>query len=62
MKSLDKPAPSPPHIDIAHSSYQPTKADKEETLKFTENTTPEDLARALTQPVKVRYFDPRKQW
>ena len=61
MKKPDKPAPSPSDIDLTHPSYQPTKAEKEETLDFPEGTTPEDLARALTQPARVRYVDPKRQ-
>ena len=48
-------------VEITHPSYQPTKAELEEPIEFPEGTTPEDLARALTAPVEVRYVDPRKQ-
>lgn len=51
----------PQTIELAHPSYQPTKAEKEEPIEFPEGTTPEDLARALLQPAKVRYIDPRKK-
>ena len=50
-----------PVVEIAHPSYQPKKAELEEPIKFPEGTTPEDLARALTQPVEVRYVAPRNQ-
>lgn len=50
---------SPPRIDLAHPSYQPTKAEKEEPLEFPKGTTPDDLARALMQPARVRYVTPR---
>ena len=52
---------SPPKIEIAHSSYQPTKAEKEEPMEFPKGTTPENLARALTRPVRVKYIDPRRK-
>ena len=51
----------PPKIELAHPSYQPTKAEKEETLAFPKGTTPENLARALTRPVRVKYTDPRRK-
>ena len=54
-------APTPPEIELAHPSYQPSKAEKEEPVEFPEGTTPEDLARALTQPTRVRYVDPKWQ-
>ena len=49
-------------ITLAHSSYQPSKAEKEEPLEFPEGTTPEDLARALMRPVRVRYVNPQDRW
>ena len=52
---------SPYDLVLAHPSYQPTKEEKEEPIEFPEGTTPEDLARALMQPVGVRYVNPRKQ-
>ena len=43
-----------PIMRVVESSYQPTKAEKEELLVFPEGTTAEDLARALTRTVEVR--------
>jgi len=39
---------------VVESTYQPTKAEKEELLAFPEGTTAEDLARALTRTVRLR--------
>ena len=52
---------APREVELAHPSYQPTKEEKEEPLEFPPGTTPEDLARALTQPAKVRYANPRQR-
>ena len=42
-------------VELAHPSYQPSKAEKNEPIEFPEGTTPDDLARALMQPARVRY-------
>ena len=60
-KQTEHKPPPPTEIELSHPSYQPTKAEKEEPLEFPEGTTPEDLARALMQPVRVNYVDPRKR-
>ena len=52
--------PLPPEIELTHPSYQPSKAEKEEPLDFPEDTTPDDLARSLMRPVRVRYVDPKR--
>lgn len=49
-----------PVIDLAHPSYQPTKAEVEEPIEFPADTTPEDLARAVMRRVDVRYTEPRR--
>ena len=49
-----EPAPDRPVIDLAKSSYQPSKAELEETMDLGD-LTPEEVARALLQPVDVRY-------
>lgn len=46
---------APREIELAHPSYQPSKAEKEEPIELPEGTTPDDLARALMQPARVRY-------
>ena len=52
--------PPPPEIELVHPSYQPSKAEKEDPLEFPESPTPDDLARALMQPARVRYVDPKR--
>lgn len=42
-------------VELAHPSYQPSKAEKEASIEFPEGTTPKDFARALMQPAQVRY-------
>ena len=57
-----KSVPPPCEIEIAHPSYQPSKAEKEEPIEFPKGTTPDDLARALMQPAKARYVrEPRRK-
>ena len=56
-----KNAPPPREIDLAHPSYQPNKAEKEEPIEFPQSTTPDVLARALMQPARVRYVDPKRR-
>ena len=60
---MTKPAAPPPRpeIELTHPSYQPSKAEKEETIEFPKGTTPHDLARALMRPARVRYVDPKRQ-
>ena len=48
-------------IELAHPSYQPTKAEKEAPIEFPEGTTPDDLARALMQPARIRYVNPKRR-
>ena len=43
-----------PEVQVVESTYQPTKAEKEEPLVFPRGTTVEDLARALTRTVRLR--------
>ena len=54
------PPSRPREIELAHPSYQPSKAEKEEPIEFPEGTTPDDLARALMQPARVRYVNPKR--
>lgn len=51
--------PEPPVVDVIHPSYQPSKAELEEDLRV--NATLEELGKALTRTVKVRYVKPRKR-
>ena len=47
--------PEPREVEIVATSYQPTKAECEELITFPEGTTPEDIAKALTRPVNIRW-------
>ena len=59
-KKEGRPVATRSEIELAHPSYQPSKAEKEKPLEFPEDTTPDALARALMQPVTVRYVDPKR--
>ena len=52
----DAKPPQPRDVELVHPSYQPSKAELEEPIEFPEGTTPDDLARAVMQPVRVRYI------
>ena len=45
--------PTKPTVSLVRSSYQPSKAELEETIEFPEGTSPEDLAKAVMQTVSV---------
>ena len=51
--------PQPREVEIIHPSYQPSRAELREDLRI--NATFEELAKAVVQPVKVRYIKPPKQ-
>lgn len=59
MKKLPKRAQR--KIKLLHPSYQPSKAELEEPIEFPEGTKPDDLAKAIIQPVKVRYAEPKRR-
>ena len=44
-------------VTLVDSRYQPSKAELEEAIEFPEGTTPEDLARAVTRDVNIRWID-----
>lgn len=46
---------SPREVTLVRSDYQPTKAEREEPITLPEGTTPEDIAKALTRPVDIRW-------
>ena len=53
---------SPPSVvTLMRSSYEPSKAELEEPIEFPDGTTPDDLARAVVQPVKVRHMSPKRK-
>ena len=43
----------PPVLDVAHPSYQPSKAELEEDLRV--DASFEEAVQALARPVKLRY-------
>ena len=64
MQTRSSSSPSPPReIELVHPSYQPSKAKSrgEELIEFPEDTKPDDLARALIQPARMRYVDPKRR-
>ena len=60
-KKEGRPVATRSEIKLAHPSYQPTKAEKEELIEFPKGAAPDDLARALMRPARVRYVDPKRQ-
>ena len=63
IRQMTNPAdpPTRPEIELTHPSYQPSKAEKEEPIEFPKGTAPDVLARALMQPARVRYVDPKQK-
>ena len=51
--------PEPPVVELIHPSYQPSKAELEEDLRL--DATLEELGKAVTRTVRVRYVKPRRQ-
>ena len=41
-------------VELVDQNYQPSKRNLEESLKFPEGTTPEDIARRIMRPVQIR--------
>ena len=58
--SRDKRRPLPPRrvVEVMHPSYQPTQAELEEDVRI--DAPFEDVVRALTRPVELRYVKPQK--
>ena len=52
-ESRENPA-EPPVLELAHPSYQPSKAELEENLRV--DATFEEAVQALAQPVRIRYI------
>ena len=48
-------SPKKPVVELVRSSYQPSKAELEEEIELPEGTTPEDLAKAVTRTVQVKW-------
>ncbi len=51
--------PQMPVVELADPSHQPSKAEMEEDVAIPE-ATPEDLARAVLRPVRVRHVPHQK--
>ena len=51
MEEPVSPAPQPREVHVKPTTYQPSKAELEEQLRL--DATPEELARAVMQPVTV---------
>ena len=51
----DKPKILPRAVNLVRSTYQPSKAEQKEPLEFPEGTTPDDLTKAVVQPVDVTW-------
>ena len=51
--------PQPRTVDVVDPSYQPSRSELREDLRI--NATFEELAKAVVQPVKVRYVKPPKR-
>ena len=47
--------PTHREVTLVRSDYQPTKAEREKPIILPEGTTPEDIAKALTRPVDIRW-------
>ena len=47
-----------PVVKLAHSSYQPSKAELEEDVSI--DATPEEIARAVLRPVQIIHVEPTK--
>ena len=47
--------PKPKTVELVKSSYQPTKAEKEEEIQI--NATLDELVEAAVQPVNIRWID-----
>ena len=45
----------PKEIELVRQTYQPSKAELEEPIVFPEGATPEALARAVMQPVNIKF-------
>lgn len=59
MKKRAESTAEVPVVELAHPSYQPTRAEMNEPIEFPADTTPDDLARAVMRRVDVRYTDPK---
>ncbi len=51
----DRPKPKRRPVTLVRSSYQPSKKELAEPVEFPEETTTDDLAEAVVQPVDVTW-------
>ena len=51
----EKSKPKPKTVELVKSSYQPTKAEKEEEIQI--NATLDELGEAAVRPVNIRWID-----
>ena len=54
-----KQKPKPREVELAHSSYQPPRAELREDHRV--DATFEEIVEACLRPVKIRYVMPRKR-
>ena len=59
MKKRTESTADVPVLKLAHPSYQPARAERNEPIQFPAGTTPEDLARAVMRRVDVWHTDPK---
>ena len=52
---MTKEKPTRRPITLVRSSYQPSKAERNEPIEFLEGTTPDDLAESVLQTVDVTW-------
>ena len=60
MKKRAESTADVPVVELAHPSYQPTRAEMNEPIEFPEGTTPDDLAGAVMRLANVKYIDPKR--
>ena len=51
----DRPKKHPRTVKLARSAYQPNKDELEEPIEFPEEVTPEDMAKAVVTPAKIKW-------
>ena len=49
----DESKPKKRRVSLVRSSYQPSKKELEEPIEFPEDLTPDELAKAVVQPVDI---------
>ena len=49
--------PDPRTVKLVRSAYQPSTAEMREPIELPEELTPEDLAKAVVAPAKIKWTD-----